>query len=266
MLKWLASALFVLFCAAQVFAQDDGSIWQPEPHTSWQWQLYGEINTAWDVTMYDIDLFDVSQTTIDQLHTDGRVVICYFSAGSWEDWRADAGDFPKEVLGERLEGWERERWLDIRRIDLLGPIMRARLDHAIESGCDGVEPDNVDGYDNTTGFDLTYDDQLKYNIWLAEQAHARGLSIGLKNDLGQVDDLVAYFDWALNEECFHYEECDALLSFIDAGKAVFGVEYEGDPTVYCPQAIEMEFSWLTKTFDLGDEPPGACVEAVTSSN
>jgi hypothetical protein len=27
---------------------------------------------------------------------------------------------------------------------------------------------------------------------------------------------------------------------------------------YCPQAVAMGFSWLTKTTDLGDEPPNAC--------
>ena len=216
--------------------------------------------------MYDIDLFDTPPATIDRLHTDGRVVICYFSAGSWEERREDASDFPEVVLGEQLEGWEEERWLDISRIDLLEPIMLARLDLAVEKDCDGVEPDNVDAYANATGFGLTYDDQIEHNIWLAEQAHARGLPIGLKNDLGQIDDLVEHFDWALNEECFQYEVCDGLLPFIEAGKAVFGVEYMGDPANYCPQAVAMGFSWLTKTLDLGDEPPGACIGIAVTAN
>ena len=38
------------------------------------------------------------------------------------------------------------------------------------------------------------------------------------------------FDWALNEECVQYQECDQLTPFIEAGKAVFGVEYQGDPS------------------------------------
>lgn len=260
MKKWLGFIVLALLCTTTAFAQEgDGHIWQPKPGTSWQLQLNDEVNTSWDVTMYDIDLFDTSQATIDKLRAEGRVVICYFSAGSWEDWRDDAHDFPGEVLGEPLEEWEGERWLDISRIDLLELIMLARLNLAVAKNCDGVEADNVDGYTNETGFDLTYDDQLEYNLWLAEQAHQRGLSIGLKNDLGQIDDLVDYFDWALNEECFQFEECDELLPFVEAGKAVFGVEYVGDPEDYCPQAIEMGFSWLTKELDLGDEPPGACM-------
>jgi len=226
-------------------------IWQPAPGTSWQWQISGEIDTSYDVAMYDIDLFDAPQETIDALHADGRVVICYFSAGSLEDWRPDVAEFPPEVLGSPLQGWPDERWLDIRRIDLLAPLMRARLDLAAAKGCDGVEPDNVEAYANRSGFDLSYEDQLAYNIWLAEEAHARALSIGLKNDLDQVPDLLPYFDWALNEQCVEFAECEALLPFVQAGKAVFGVEYEGDPAEFCPVANALNFDWLHKRLELG---------------
>ena len=128
--------------------------------------------------------------------------------------------------------------------------MAARLDLAVSKGCDGVEPDNVDGYANDSGFPLTGDDQLRYNRWLARQAHQRGLSVGLKNDLGQVADLVDDFDWALNEQCFQYDECDQLLLFFAKNKAVFGVEYQGRPEDFCPRANSMNFDWLKKKIDL----------------
>ncbi len=226
------------------------SWWQPHPGTSWQWQLTGAIDASLDVQMYDIDLFDAPQPVIDRLHADGRIVICYFSAGSWEEWRPDAGDFPAEVLGNPLEGWAGEQWLDIRRLDLLGPIMAARLDLAAQKHCDGVEPDNVDGYSNKTGFPLSYADQIAYNTWLAAQAHTRCLSIGLKNDLEQIDDLLPHFDWALNEECFSYDECELLLPFVQANKAVFGVEYELATSQFCPQANALNFDFLKKNWDL----------------
>jgi len=232
--------------------------WQPRPATTWQWQLLGDILTEWDVEMYDIDLFDAPQAVIDTLHDNGRVVICYFSAGTHEAWRTDAMKFPPSLLGNDLEAWEGERWLDIRQLDGLAPIIEARLDLAVEKRCDGVEPDNVDAYTHDTGFPLTYTDQLVYNRWLAQQAHARSLSIGLKNDLEQIPDLVNEFDWALNEACFAFDECDLLLRFIHANKAVFGVEYDGNPSDYCPVAVAMGFSWLTKPLDLSDVPPHAC--------
>lgn len=229
------------------------AVWHPSPNTSWQWQLTGTIDTSYDVDMYDIDLFDVPQGVIDELHSDGRIVICYFSAGSYENWRPDASDFPAVVLGDPLDGWPGERWLDIRRLDLLGPIMAARMDLAVQKGCDGVEPDNVDGYANESGFPLTAEDQLTYNIWLSAEAHQRGLSIGLKNDLDQIPQLLPYFDWALNEQCFQYDECELLLPFVDAGKAVFGVEYEGETADFCPQANAYNFDWLLKDINLGPE-------------
>lgn len=258
-----ALLLIALPLPAQEATEMPAAIWQPVPRTTWQWQLTGEIDTSFDVEMYDIDLFDAPQEVIDHLHDDGRIVICYFSAGSYEDWRPDADLFPEIALGNPLDEWPGERWLDIRRLDLLQPIMSARLDLAAEKQCDGVEPDNVDGYANDTGFDLTYDDQIAYNRWLAQAAHERGLSIGLKNDLEQIEDLVDDFDWALNEQCFQYEECDLLLPFIEAGKAVFGVEYleEGlEREDYCPIANDLGFSWLTKSYDLGVSPPDSCLD------
>ena len=239
---------------------DDSPIWQPEPGTTWQWQLSDEIDTSFDVQMYDIDLFDTPADTIDALKAEDRVVICYFSAGSLEDWRPDADQFPADVIGRPLDDWHGEYWLDIRQLDVLQPIMAARLDLAMDKGCDGVEPDNITAYTNRTGFRLTYEDQLAYNRWLADAAHARGLSIGLKNDLDQVEDLVDDFDWALNEQCFEYEECDLLLPFIEAGKTVFGVEYEGDPADFCPQANALGFSWLMKTYDLTAEIVADCFD------
>jgi hypothetical protein len=227
-----------------------GSIWQPTPGTSWQWQLAGTIDTSFDVDMYDVDLVETPQSVIDELHGDGRIVICYFSAGSWENYRPDKDAFPSSVKGKKLDGWPEEKWLDIRQISTLAPIMGARLDLAVSKGCDGVEPDNIDGYTNNTGFPLTYQHQIDYNVWLAQQAHVRGLSIGLKNDLDQIPDLVDDFDWALNEQCFEYEECDTLLPFIAANKAVFGVEYEGDTADFCPEANAMNFDWLKKNLDL----------------
>lgn len=233
------------------------SYWKPVPGTSWQIQFSGVLNISLDVQLYDVDLFDTPQKIIDQLHGQGRRVVCYFSAGSWEDWRPDADQFPVEVLGDDLPDWPGEKWLDVRRLDILGPIMDARLDLAKQKGCDGVDPDIVDGYVNESGFPLTSDDQLAYNIWIAEQAHTRDLAVGLKNDLEQITALATYFDWAINEQCFQYNECDLLLPFVQAVKPVFGIEYQGEPTSFCPQANAMNYDFLKKNIEL-DEWRIAC--------
>ncbi len=219
---------------------------------SWQIQYAGKINTALEVDVFNLDLFDTPSSVIGELHRRGVFVICYFSAGSYEDWRPDASRFPHHVLGNDMEGWPGEKWLDISNLDLLALIMEARLDLAIENGCDGVDPDNVDGYMNDTGFPLSAGDQLTYNIFLSSAAHSRGLAIGLKNDIGQILELLPYFDWMLNEECFSYQECDMLLPFIQAGKPVFVIEYELSPEEFCPQANQMGFNALHKYWELDD--------------
>ncbi|MDP1778930.1 MAG: endo alpha-1,4 polygalactosaminidase, partial [Anaerolineales bacterium] len=97
------------------------------PNGSWQIQYTGGINTDLDVDIYNLDLFDTNPAAIADLHARGIFVMCYFSAGSFEDWRADAALFPQEILGNDMEGWPGEIWLDIRQINLLEPIIQFRL-------------------------------------------------------------------------------------------------------------------------------------------
>jgi len=225
------------------------TIWSPRPGTSWQWQLTGKLDTTLKVKMYDIDLFDNSASTIAAIKKNGAAVICYFSAGSYEAWRSDAKTIPSAARGKKMSGWD-ELWLDVRHSGVHA-VMLKRLDLAKSKGCDGVEPDNVDGYTNDTGFPLKGADQLAYNRLLAKEAHKRGLSIGLKNDVDQAAQLVGDFDWALNEECVKYKECSRLSPFIKAGKAVFHVEYT--PTnkgTVCGTTKPLSFDSMIKKMNL----------------
>jgi len=224
--------------------------WIPAPRTTWQWQLSGTLDLSVDAEMYDIDLFDRPAFSVAALHDRGRHVVCYLDAGTYEPGRPDSGAYPAAVLGAGVDGWPGERWLDIRRLDILGPIIERRLDLCRDKGFDGVEPDNVDAYDNASGFPLSAADQLAFNRFLADAAHARGLSVGLKNDLGQAATLEPDFDWALNEQCFQYHECDALQPFARAGKAVFVAEYELDVSAFCPQARTADYSAIRKRVEL----------------
>ena len=200
--------------------------------------------------LYDVDLFGTSRRTVRRIHREGRRAICYLDAGTWERWRPDAKRFPHDVLGKR-NGWPGERWLDIRRLDVLRSIMRRRLDRCRKKGFDGVEFDNVDGYVNPTGFPLTGADQLRYDAWLANAAHARGLTAALKNDLGQVRRLRPYFDYAVNEQCFQFHECGRLEAFVRADKAVFEVEYRR-VSGFCRRSRRLGFSAIRKSRSLGN--------------
>ena len=222
---------------------------------TWQWQLQGEINTSYPADVYDIDLFDAPSSVFDELHAADRIVICYFSAGSYEEWRDDASEFSEADLGEPLDGWEGERWVDVRSGSLRS-LMERRLDLADERGCDGVEPDNVTAYNNETGFEITAADQLSFKTFLADSSHERGLLVGLKNDLEQIPDLVSQFDFAVNEECLEYDECEAYGPFVDADKPVFSAEYSEvavkDPGATCAAAREDGLTTLILPLDLDD--------------
>jgi hypothetical protein len=140
-------------------------------------------------------------------------------------------------------------WVETRKAKK-APTTQKSMDLAVEKNCDGIEPDNVDGYTNKTGFPLTYNDQIEYNKWLADEAHKRNLSIALKNNLDQVKDLVDHFDFAVNEQCFQYQECNLLTPFAQADKAVFGVEYEIGTNKFCSKAKDMQFDFFKTNYDL----------------
>ncbi|NVB43361.1 endo alpha-1,4 polygalactosaminidase [Pseudenhygromyxa sp. WMMC2535] len=249
----------------------EGEWYRPGVDATWQWQLLvpeGEagIDTSYAVEAYDIDLFDTDAAQIAALQAEGHTVICYFSAGSWEPWRDDADDFLYDDIGDQLEGWAEERWLNIRS-PVVAAIMRSRLDLAVDKGCDGVEPDNVDGYDNDTGFEITSDDQLAFNRTLANAAHERGLAVGLKNDLAQVDALVDYYDFSVNEQCHEYDECAALEPFTAAQKPVWNAEYvDADSEEaalaaaedICPAALAADLRTLILPLDLDDSFRVSC--------
>ena len=228
------------------------TVWTPHPGTTWQWQLQGTIDPSFDVVMYDIDLFDNTQSVIDSLHASGRKVICYLSAGTYEPNRPDSSQFPASVRGTELPDWPGEYWLDTRS-SIVRDIMKARMDLAVSKHCEGIEPDNVDGYTNNPGFPLTATTQLDYNHFLASEAHARNLSVGLKNDTDQIPDLVGAFDWALNEQCWQYSECDLYDPFLAANKAIFNTEYgtASLATTVCPKANAKNLDTLIKMLDLG---------------
>jgi hypothetical protein len=207
------------------------------------------LDTSVDAPVYDVDLFTTPASTVAQLHALGRKVICYVNVGAAEDFRADHSRFPAAVLGAG-NGWPGEKWLDVRRTDVIGPIMASRFDLCRQKGFDAVEPDNVDGYDNDPGFPLTAADQLTYNRFIAGLAHDRGLSVGLKNDLEQIPQLLPSFDFAVNEQCFEFAECHELSPFIAAGKAVFHTEYSGSTRDFCPRASLLKLSSLLKHLEL----------------
>jgi hypothetical protein len=244
----LACAMAITACTAT-----EGDLLRTVPDaettgtTSWQIQLQGQLDTTFDVQVYNVDI-ETPASVIADLHQAGRVVNCYFSAGTVEAFRSDASQFPASAVGDPLAAYPDERWLDVRDATVRA-IMQARLSRAATSGCNGIHPSGLDGFEQPTGLTFTRDDQLAYNRWLAQASHDLGLTIGLVDgDLAFRQDLLADFDWTMAWSCVALAQCGVTSPFVKAGKAAFLVEIGDASRVseVCPQAKSLGLSAIIK--------------------
>ena len=151
--------------------RSDGSVTQrprPAPLGTWQIQLSGALDTTVDARSYIVDVA-TPPSVIGGLHDAGRIVLCYFSAGTMEPFRDDASRFPASTLGAPLVDYPDERWVDIRDATVRA-IMQDRIIAAAGAGCDGVHPSGVAAFQESTNLDFTRADQVA----LRSLAHHRG--------------------------------------------------------------------------------------------
>jgi len=219
---------------------------RPLPLSSWQIQLTGPLDTTLDVASYTFDL-DAPPSVRSALHAAGRLVFCYFSAGTWEPFRDDATAFPDGSLGDPLPDYPDERWVDVRDAAVRS-IMQERIARAAEDGCDGIHPSGLGAFLSSTGLDLERADAVDYARWLSGVAHERGLSIGLtEGDAELTSELVVDFDWSVVWSCLD-ADCDAAAPFTAAGKAAFLIEYGDESRAgdVCPSAGALGLSAILK--------------------
>jgi hypothetical protein len=216
-------------------SQGSAAMWKPTAGMSWDYDILGPVKStdANGVVVHDIDLWDNEASTITTLKSQkvqnqDVKVICYFSAGTSEDWREDDNQFTDSDKGSSLPDWPGERWLKTSS-PTVRKVMEARLDQAVQKGCNAVDPDNVDGFDNDNGLGLSKEDAVDYVTFLANAAHSRNLAVGLKNAGSIIPEVLNLVDFSVNEECLQYEECERFAPFIQQNKPVFHVEYpKGD--------------------------------------
>jgi hypothetical protein len=228
--------------------------WIPPTGETYQIQYDGKLDLTVPAKIYDLDMFDTKASTVAELHRMGRRVMCYVDVGTWESWRRDAKQFPKSVLGKPDGHWKGERWLDIRQTAILEPLMAHRLDFCRKKGFDGVDPDNLDGYENKTGFPLTYREQLTYDIWVAKAAHERGLTADQKGDNDQVNDLAKVYDFAVVEQCYAQHWCKSFDVYTGNDRLVVDVEYYANRSRFlnanCPEAAKNHDTAILKKLEL----------------
>jgi hypothetical protein len=209
-----------------------GGRWVMPQHLTWYWQIQGTVNNSEPVAAYDVDGFGSTAAEVTALHAQGKHVICYIDVGTSENFRPDYSSFPTSLQGSS-NGWPGEKWLDVRQLGVLEPIMIKRLETCKEKGFDAVEPDNMDGYENSTGFPITAAEQLTYNEWVATEVHSLGMAVLQKNDGEQTAQLEPYFDGALDEQCNQYSECSNFQAYLSAGKPVLNAEYGLAASAFC---------------------------------
>ena len=179
---------------------------------SWDWQLQGTLVFR-AVDMFDIDGTVNTASDVTKIHSrPGRTLphekaICYLSLGSWENFRPDMSSWPARALGLPLGGYPAEHWVDVRQLSSLLPVIDSRLQMCASKGFDGVEVDNIDGWSNASGFPLTPQDAEPWLAAIANKAHSLDLFVLWKNEPFLASFGNRYFDGALSEQCFEYQEC-----------------------------------------------------------
>ncbi len=222
--------------------------------SSWDWQLSTPLNLRAGVQVYDLDPDSVTAAQIAALKARGTYTICYVSVGTVENYRSDKTAFPARVVGKVYGDWPDEKFLNIKALDVLLPLMKARFARCKALGFDAIEPDNMDVDENDSGFDITPQDVVRYVTALAGIAHAMGLEIGQKNVPALTPRLIRTLDFAVTESCWQDRWCDRIAAYITAGKPVFDAEYTDRPINFkkaCKAAANMGISMILKPRDLG---------------
>lgn len=74
-----------------------------------------------------------------------------------------------------------------------------RFEDAHAKGCQGIDPDNMNGWSVDSGFPLTFNDQLTYNHAIAGEIRKLEMWAGLKNTGEQAVQLEPYIDFVVSE-------------------------------------------------------------------
>jgi hypothetical protein len=219
------------------------SCWYP-PHLAanhqpmrWDWQI-GRVTPlqrtgARAVDIYDIDGFLTTKAQVRAIRTTWQAstlahpkTICYLDL-AWEDYRPDgspapSGRFPAATLGNIYFGYSQERWVDLRQLDALKPMLDERIAMCARKGFDAVELDDIDSFDppSTTGFHLTPGDAQNFLAYAFNEIHRYGMTGLWKNSPYLSWWGRHYADGAIVEECYVYHAC--LASWL-RGSSQYGI-------------------------------------------
>ena len=119
--------------------------------------------------------------------------------------------FPATALGAVYYGYPEERWVDLRQLNALKPMLRERIGMCARKGFDAVELDDIDSFDppSTTGFHLTPGDAQNFLAYAFNLIHQAGMTALWKNSPYLSWWGHQYADGAVVEECYVDHACFA---------------------------------------------------------
>ena len=234
----------------------------PAGKISWDWQLGAEDNTLLPpagVKLMDVDGFSISASKVAQLKAQGIYTVCYLDVGSYEPGRPDSAQYPAYLKLQQDPDWPAEYFLDITDVfkpaSKLAVILKNRFQMCKDKGFAAIEPDNLQNDENVKGGKITAQQQLDFNGWVADQAHATGLAVFQKNGPDKIllrdktgKMMVEKFDGILNEQCQQYNECAPLAEYVKRGKLALNVEYSG--TLNCTLSDSLKINSLSRDLNL----------------
>lgn len=243
---WAAPAL--LGCQAtspapgQALVAPTGIKLPPAGSVAWDWQIgassEANIVTPTGVKLMDVDGFGTSAAKVTELNAKGIYTVCYINAGSYQPSLPDSDQYPSYLKIQADPNWPGEYFLDVTDVfkanSVLATILNNRLKMCADKGFAALEPDNLQNDENVSGGLITTQQQIDFNGWIADRAHAYGLAVFQKNGPDKIlltdrtgKMMVEKFDGILNESCQQYSECGPLAEYVKRGKLALNTEYSG---------------------------------------
>ncbi len=235
----------------------------PSGKIVWDWQIGADgdshIVAPAGARLMDVDGFGTSAAKVAQMKAAGIYTVCYINAGSYQPGYPDSSLYPSYLKIQADADWPGEYFLDVTDVfkpgSVLASILDARFQMCKDKGFDALEPDNLQNDENVSGGKITTQQQIDFNGWVADHAHAHGLAVFQKNGPDKIllkdktgKMMVEKFDGILNEECQRYSECGPLAEYISRGKPALDVEYTG--TLNCSMASSLGATFIKRDLDL----------------
>jgi len=211
----------------------------PEPGASFQIQLLGTLDTSIDADVFIVD-FEKEETELAPLVSASKYIACYFSAGSFEPWRDDAELFPESVLGDPLDDYPNERWIDVSS-DAVLERMSARITLAKERGCSAIYPSLVRPGSSEVGFGLSSEEYLLFSQRLVALAHEAELGAIHPSGSARTGEEELYdATLVLVSGCVSADNCGDWASYQESGRAVFIISEgsEASAADACPPEMD----------------------------